>query len=312
MHTERSHIHIAATGSYVPKRVVTNDELATIVDTSDQWIYSHTGIRERRWAEDESTAEMAYHATLDLRTRHSGQIDAIVCATASPDYPGFPSVASLLSERLNTTGPAVDISAGCTGFIYALEVGRGLITGGLAQNVLVVGAEKLSTLLDMEDRSTCVLFGDGAAAVLLEKSRSALWMESYIKSEGGGAASLTIDPAKQSITMEGRAVYNFAVRVIAETIDTLLEQNNLTIDEIDWIVPHQANQRIITASARRYGIAEEKFYMNIERYANTSAASIPLALAEMERCGHLQSGQRIILAGFGAGLTYGGTVLIWK
>ena len=312
MSDEHSHIHISAVGSYVSERVVTNRELASLVDTSDEWIYSHTGIRERRWAEGETTFTMAYFAVQDLLKRYPSPIDAIICATASPDYPGFPSVASQLSERLGSRGPALDVSAGCTGFIYALEVGRAMISSGLATNALVVGSEKLSPLLDMEDRSTCVLFGDGAGALLLERSEEARWLKSYIKSAGGGTSSLAIDPLRRAIRMDGRSVYAFAVRAIAETIDALLEHNNLTISAIDWIVPHQANQRIIAACAKRYAIAEEKFYMNIERYANTSAASIPLALAEMERSGLLQSGQKIILVGFGAGLTYGGTVLVWK
>ena len=308
-----THVQITATGAYLPPRVVTNDELAQFVDTSDQWITGHTGIRERRWADEQmSTSELAYRAALDLVQRCDEPIDAIVCATATPDYPGFPSVASILSERLGCRGPALDVVAGCTGFIYALEVGRAMVASSLAQHVLVIAAEKLSSVLDLRDRNTCVLFGDGAAAVLLEASQEPLFLDSYIKSEGGGSAALTIDSERRVITMEGRSVYTFAVRVIAETIDALLARNNLSIGDIDWIVPHQANMRIIAASARRYGIAEEKFYLNIDRYANTSAASIPIALAEMERSGALSSGQRIILIGFGAGLTYGGSLLLWR
>jgi 3-oxoacyl-[acyl-carrier-protein] synthase-3 len=308
-----AHIQIAATGNYVPPRIVTNDEMASYVDTSDDWIVSHTGIKERRWAEEGiSTSEMAYQAAMNLLSKGDHQIDAIVCATATADYPGFPSVACILAERLGVFGPALDVSAGCTGFIYALEVARGLIAGKTARTVLVIGSEKLSDVLDLTDRNTCVLFGDGAAAVLLQSSHEPLFIDTYIKSEGAGSQSLTIDAQRKVITMQGRAVYAFAVRVIAETIDALLERNDLTIDEIDWIVPHQANSRIITASAKRYGIEESKFFMNIDRYANTSAASIPLALSEMEEKGLLKSGQRIILVGFGAGLTYGGNLLIWR
>jgi len=308
-----THIRITAAASSLPERVVTNDELSSYVDTSDQWIVTHTGIRERRWAgEGETASELAYRATRSLLERYEGEIDAIVCATATADYPGFPSVACILAERLGSRGPALDVSAGCTGFIYALEVGRAMVAGNLAKNVLVVGAEKLSSVLDMSDRNTCVLFGDGAGAVLLERSEEPHFLDSYIKSEAAGSTALTIDAERRVITMEGRSVYSFAVRVIAETIDALLERNNLSIGDIDWIVPHQANRRIITASARRYGIAEEKFYLNIDRYANTSAASIPIALAEMESKGLLKSRQRIILIGFGAGLTYGGSLLLWK
>ena len=312
-HRSFRHVQITAVGSYLPPKVVTNDELASMVDTSDQWIASHTGIRERRWADEgTTTSELAYQAVLDLLQRHPCQIDGIICATATPDYPGFPSVASVLAERLQSRGPAVDVVAGCTGFIYALEMGRLMVASALAARVLVIGAEKLSAVLDLEDRNTCVLFGDGAAAALIEASGEELFLDSYIKSEGGGSGALTIDPNNKVITMEGRSVYTFAVRVIAETIDALLERTGLTIGDIDWIVPHQANLRIIAACAKRYEIAEEKFYMNIDRYANTSAASIPIALAEMEGAGLLKKGQRIMLVGFGAGLTYGGNLLIWR
>ncbi len=312
MYHDPSHTCIAAVGSFVPSRVVTNDELAAIVDTSDQWIVSHTGIRERRWADEETTFDLAYKATVDLLGRYQTTIDAIVCATATADYPGFPSTASLLSEKLGVTGAAVDVSAGCTGFIYALEIGRGMIATGTARTVLIVGSERLSSVLDMRDRSTCVLFGDGAAAVVLTASDQPLWLGTYIRSEASGSKSLTIDPVTKILTMEGRAVYTFAVRAIAETIDALLEEHKLGIDDIDWIVPHQANQRIIASCAKRYGIDESKFFLNIDRYANTSAASIPLALAEMEQSALLTSGQRVILVGFGAGLTYGGVLLLWK
>jgi 3-oxoacyl-[acyl-carrier-protein] synthase-3 len=316
MHTAQP-IQITATGMYVPSRIMDNDELATVVDTSDQWIKSHTGISTRHIADrEEMTSTLALRATEDLlaRSNRSGdQIDAIICATATPDYPGFPSVACILSEKLGTRGAALDVSAGCTGFIYALEVGRGLITTGVATNALIVGAERLSSVLDWSDRNTCVLFGDGAGAVLLERSSSEEGIiDTLLRSEGGGSQALTIDPKRKAITMDGRAVYSFAVRVIAETIDLLLEKHGLTIDQIDWIVPHQANSRIITACAKRYEIEESKFYLNIDRYANTSAASIPLALAEMEERGLLSGGQKIILVGFGAGLTYGGTLLSWR
>ena len=315
MHHERSfrHVQITAVGSYLPPKVVTNDELASMVETSDQWITSHTGIRERRWADEgTTTSELAYQAVLDLQRRHPCQIDGIICATATPDHPGFPSIASILAERLQSRGPAVDVAAGCTGFVYALEMGRLMVASALATSVLIIGAEKLSAVLDLEDRNTCVLFGDGAAAALIEASSEELFLDSYIKSEGGGSRALTIDPNSGVITMEGRSVYTFAVRVIAETIDALLARNGLSIGDIDWIVPHQANLRIIAACAKRYEIAEEKFYMNIDRYANTSAASIPIALAEMESTGLLKKGQRIMLVGFGAGLTYGGNLLIWR
>ena len=310
-------IHITALGSYAPPRVVTNNDLSHMVDTSDAWIQSHTGIRERHIADDEeSTSNLAYKAIEDLLASYNleaSHIDGIVCATATPDYPGFPSVACMIAEQFGITGPALDVSAGCTGFIYALEVARAMIATGSMKNALVVGAEKLSGVVDWNDRNTCVLFGDGAGYALLEFSdqeESGL-IDTLLKAEAAGTKALTIHPEKHAIEMDGRAVYSFAVRTIGDTILALVERNNLNLESIDWIVPHQANRRIIQACSKRYGIPEEKFYMNIDRFANTSAASIPLALREMDRAGLLKKGQRILMVGFGAGLTYGGTLLTW-
>ncbi len=309
------YIQITALGSYAPSKVVSNDELSKIVETSDEWIHSHTGIKERHIAPDEQkTSDIAYKAIKDLLHHNhikANQIDGIVCATATPDYPGFPSVACMIAEHFGITGPALDVSAGCTGFIYALEVARSMILSGSMKNALVLGAEKLSSVIDWKDRNTCVLFGDGAGCAFLEPSEEPGFMDTFLKAEAAGTKALTITADTHTITMEGRAVYAFAVRTILQTIETLADRNGLTIDEIDWIVPHQANMRIIAACAKRYNIPEEKFYMNIERYANTSAASIPLALAEMDRKGLLKKGQKIIMVGFGAGLTYGGTLVTW-
>ncbi|MDD3929727.1 MAG: beta-ketoacyl-ACP synthase 3, partial [Sphaerochaeta sp.] len=245
-------IQITAVGSYAPSKVITNDELAELVDTSDEWIKSHTGIAERHIAEKgELTSDLAYKAIEDLfkrSGRNAGEIDGIVVATATPDFPGFPSTACLLAERLGSKGPALDVSAGCTGFIYALETARALIAVGTMKNALVVGAEKLSDVINWEDRNTCVLFGDGAGCVLLEANEEGIGIQdSLLKAEAAGSASLTIDPKSRHITMDGRSVYSFAVRTIGETIITLAERNNLKLTELDWIVPHQANQRIIAA-----------------------------------------------------------------
>ncbi|NCC64933.1 MAG: ketoacyl-ACP synthase III [Spirochaetia bacterium] len=309
-------IQITALGSYAPPKVVTNTDLKNLVDTSDAWIQSHTGIQERHIAQhDMSTCDMAYLSIEDLLKTHNrkaSEIDGIICATATADYPGFPSVACMLAERLGTTGPAMDISAGCTGFIYALEVARSMIASQSMKNALVVGSEKLSSVIDWKDRNTCVLFGDGAGCALLEAKDEGIGiMDTYLKAEAAGSKSLVINPQTRAIEMDGRAVYAFAVRTIGQTIETLVKRNNLSLDEIDWIVPHQANKRIITACAKRFEIQEEKFYMNIQHYANTSAASIPIALKEMEQKGLLKEGQKILLVGFGAGLTYGGTLLTW-
>ncbi|WP_332445957.1 beta-ketoacyl-ACP synthase III [Sphaerochaeta sp.] len=309
-------IQITAVGAYAPPKVLTNTELSTIVDTSDEWIRSHTGIGERHIAEKEqTTSDLAMLAVEDLLARFGrskDEIDGIVVATATSDYPGFPSTACLLAERLGTSGPALDVSAGCTGFIYALEVARAMILSNSMRNALVIGAEKLSSVINWKDRNTCVLFGDGAGCVLLEQDSSKQGLlDTLLKAEGAGSGALTIDPGQRCITMEGRAVYNFAVRSIGETILSLVQRNNLTIDDIDWIVPHQANKRIISACAKRYSLNEDAFYLNIEHYANTSAASIPLALAEMQKKGLLKEGQKLLFVGFGAGLTYGGSLLVW-
>ena len=309
-------IQITALGSYSPVRIVTNDELSRRVDTSDEWIRSHTGIAQRHLAaESETTSELACKAVENMLAtygRSAAQIDGIIVATATPDYPGFPSTACLLAQRLGITGPALDISAGCTGFIYALEVGRAMIASGAMENALVVGSETLSSVIDWDDRNTCVLFGDGAGCVLLEsKEENEGILDTYLKAEAAGAEALVIDPKSRTIKMDGRSVYSFAVRSIRHTIETLLHRNNLTIADISWIVPHQANQRIIAACAKRLDIDVQKFYLNIEQYANTSAASIPLALAEMREKGLLKDGQKLLLVGFGAGLTYGGTLLTW-
>lgn len=309
-------IQITALGSYAPQKVVTNDELSHLVETSDEWIRSHTGIGERHIAtEEEFCSDLAYKAILDLLTssgKQASDIDGIVVATATPDFPGFPSTACLLAERLGTKGPALDVAAGCTGFIYALEIARGMILSGTMKNALVIGAEKLSSVVNWNDRNTCVLFGDGAGCALVEQTEAESGIiDTILRAEGAGSGSLTITKEDHTITMEGRAVYAFAVRTIGQTILDLVARNNLKVEDIDWIVPHQANQRIISACAKRHGMDESRFYMNIERYANTSAASIPLALREMQEKGLLKDGQKIILVGFGAGLTYGGSLLTW-
>ncbi|MGH0052554.1 MAG: beta-ketoacyl-ACP synthase III [Sphaerochaetaceae bacterium] len=309
-------VHITALGSYTPSKVVTNTDLSEMVDTSDLWIKSHTGIRERHIAEkNELTSTLAYRATQDLLEAYSieaSHIDGIICATATPDYSGFPSVACMIAEQFGITGPAMDVSAGCTGFIYALEVARAMIAIGSMRNALVIGAEKLSSVVNWKDRNTCVLFGDGAGCALLEASEEGTGiLDTLLKAEAAGTKALVVSQENHTIEMDGRAVYSFAVRTIGQTIRTLVERNNLSIEEIDWIVPHQANQRIIQACAKRYEIPEEKFYMNIAHYANTSAASIPLALREMDKKDLLKHGQKILMVGFGAGLTYGGTLLTW-
>lgn len=310
-------IYISSIGYYVPEKIVTNNDLARSVETNDEWIHSHTGIRERRIADaNEKCSDLAVKAALDLfakSNRNKDEIDGIVVATATSDHYGFPSTACIVAEKLGIKGAAaLDIGAGCTGFIYALEVARAMIMSGSMTKALVFGSEKLSDVVDWNDRNTCVLFGDGAGCVLLERTEEQKGIiDCTLHSEGAGSLALTITEDTKTITMDGRAVYSFAVRAIGDTVLELLKRNDLTIGDITWIVPHQANNRIIAACSKRYGFDPSRFYMNIERYANTSAASIPIALAEMEERGLLANGDKILFVGFGAGLTYGGTLIQW-
>jgi 3-oxoacyl-[acyl-carrier-protein] synthase-3 len=326
-------IRIVSVGAYVPERRISNDELAQSVDTSDEWIRSHTGIGNRHiCSEDQASSDLAVEAAA-IAIRSSGlspdDIDMVIVATATPDYLGFPSTSCIVQDRLgiNDCG-AFDITAGCTGFVYALETGRALIHAGTAKHVLVIGVEALSKIVNWEDRNTCVLFGDGAGAVILgaaDDDDKSGFIDSILRSEGSGALSLIrkaggsrepFDREKTEdkdiyLTMDGRKVYNFAVKVNAELITSILERNGLTFDDVDWVVPHQANIRIIQASARRLGIDLDKFFINIEEYANTSAASIPIALNQLAGTGKLERGQLILFIGFGAGLTYGANLIRW-
>ena len=321
---------ISSVGMYVPPRIMANDELARNVDTSDEWIYSHTGIKARHVAAPGVAAsDLAVEASnraLERAGVPASDLDLILLATSTPDYLGLPSTASVVQDRLGATSAgAMDLVAACTGFIYALSTGRAYIDSGMARRVLVVGAEVYSSIINWQDRNTCVLFGDGAGAVLLEPGgpdRGVI--DAMLCSVGSGAERL-YRPAggsreacvpgtpegRTKLHMEGRQVYNFAVQAIIDVVHGLLERNRLTFDDIDHVVPHQANVRIIEAACRRAGFPQEKFFTNIAEYANTSAASIPIALYEMEQKGLLRRGQRIITVGFGAGLTYGGNLVVW-
>ncbi|MDY7028385.1 MAG: beta-ketoacyl-ACP synthase III [Spirochaetota bacterium] len=325
-------VYIRSIAAYVPQKRVSNDELAQSVDTSDEWIQSHTGIKNRHiCADDEVTSDLGVKAAETAIQRadiDKSAIDMVIAATASPDYPGFPSTASIIQDKLGLENAgAFDLVAGCTGFVYGLETARGLLTGGRIRNVLVIGVETLSRITNWEDRNTCVLFGDGAGAAILsadEEQQDSI-LDSELRSEGSGAQHL-IRPAGGSsnpidfrttpqddlyIQMNGRQVYNFAVRVNTEIIQRLLERNSMTVDDLRWIVPHQANIRIIQAAAKRLKLPMEKFFTNIDEYANTSAASIPIALNELYETDRIKRGDYILLTGFGAGLTYGGNLLRW-
>jgi 3-oxoacyl-[acyl-carrier-protein] synthase-3 len=324
---------IRSTGTYVPVRRMSNDELPKDLDTSDEWIVSHTGIRYRHLAaDDQAASDLAVEASRKALHRGSiepGEIDMILVATATPDFVGFPATASIVQDKLGAqNAAAMDIVAGCTGFIYGLETARGFIVSGFARHVLLIGSEVLTRHIDWQDRNTCVLFGDGAGAAVLGPDASTEptgVLDSYIRSEGSGARLLERTAGGSRfpfllgntpqrdvyLKMEGRQVYNFAVRVIVETIQLLLERNKLSVERIRYIIPHQANLRIIEAAAKRAKIPIEKFYINIQEFANTSAATIPIALAEMQGKHMLEPGDLLLTVGFGAGLTYGGNLIRW-
>ncbi len=335
-------IEIIATGRYLPVNRVTNDDLSKTMDTNDEWIRSHTGIGARHLAaDDQATSDLAYEAALAaLESLSPGDplaaaktLDLIIVATASPDFIGFPSVACILQDRLGAEkAGAFDLVAGCTGFVYALDAAAGMLALGERKRALVIGAETLSRITDWTDRSTCVLFGDAAGAVIVERTdapnsgsgRRGL-IQSILRAQGSGAKELicerggTRHPFKKGETIEkavvlemnGRAVYNFAVKAICDIMEELLKKEGLTFADVKKIVPHQANERIVQAAAKRLGIPVEKFFMNIEKYANTSGATIPVALDEYARSGELAKGDLIMTVGFGAGLTYGGNLIIW-
>lgn len=324
--------YIEAIGSSVPERRMHNDELAELVDTSDEWIFSHTGIKHRHIAADDEAASdlgiAACRRALERSDVDSSSIDLVLLATSTPDYIGLPSTACVVQDAIGAeSAAAMDLMAACTGFIYALETARVFIKAGSARNVLVVGSEVYSKIVDWSDRSTCVLFGDGAGAAVVrgvESDRSRI-VDSFLRSKGEGAEALArldggtrrpyvpdrTEETKLCLFMNGRRVYNFAVPAVIETIETLLERNGLTFEDIKYVVPHQANVRIIEAACKRAGFPFEKFYMNIHEYANTSAASIPIALDEMLGKGLLERGDLLLTVGFGAGLTFGGNVLYW-
>jgi len=322
--------HIVGWGKYIPERVLTNDDLARMVDTSDEWIRTRTGIAQRRLAVDgQCTSDMAIqaaHRALEVAGFRPALVELIIVATITPDTP-FPSTACLVQDAIGAThAAAFDLSAGCTGFIYALAVASDLINAGGYSNALVIGAETLSRITDWTDRETCVLFGDGAGAVLLQaKDLDGGVLASVLGSDGSGAELLAV-PAGGSrmpvseqtmaerlhfITMRGREVFRFAVGAMPRATRDVLEKAKLDLADVDLIIPHQANQRIIDAAARSLGLPAEKFYSNLEWYGNTSAASIPIALCEAVEQGLIHRDSLVVCVGFGAGLTWGATAIRW-
>jgi 3-oxoacyl-[acyl-carrier-protein] synthase III len=320
----RHGVRVLGVGSHAPSHVMSNDELATLVDTSDEWIAQRTGIRERRIAgESESSASLGAEAArqaVEDAGIDPGELDLIVAATASPDY-YFPATASLIGERIGAQSVAgYDLSAACTGFVYALAQGYGQIASGMADTVLVVGTEVFSRLLDWNDRSTCVLFGDGAGAVVLRRDGDDSGLLGFeMGADGRGAGLLSVaaaghtatDPEGPYVQMNGPEVYKFATRVVVESAERCLEAASLEVGQVDVFLPHQANKRIIDHAARRLGIDEDRVFMNVAHYGNTSAASIPIGLDEAYRAGRLGEGDIVLMVGFGGGLAWGSCVMEW-
>jgi len=312
---------IVGTGSYLPARVVTNDELSRTLDTSDEWIRTRTGIRQRHIAEPAQTSSdlalPASRAALAAAGVGVGEIDLIVVATSTPDFV-FPSAACLLQAKLGAKNcPAFDVQAVCTGFIYALATADNFIRAGQAKTALVVGTEVFSRILDWNDRGTCVLFGDGAGAVVLRGDASPGIRSTVLHADGTHAGILSVPGnvcggqivGSPFVQMEGQAVFKFAVRVLDEAAREALAQCGLEVTDIDWLIPHQANMRILDATARRLGLPHEKVIVTVDRHANTSAASVPLALDEAVRDGRIRAGHKVLLEGVGGGFTWGAALV---
>jgi 3-oxoacyl-[acyl-carrier-protein] synthase III len=316
-------IGITGLGSYVPQRVLTNAELAGMVDTSDEWIRERTGIRERRIAApEEAMSDLALPAAREALARSGadpGSVDLVIVATVTPDM-AFPSTSALLAAELGMPDAAAyDLSAGCTGFVYAVAQAHAMLASGLARRALVVGGDVLSKILDWEDRSTLVLFGDGAGAVVMEPVREGGFVGFELGADGGGGVHLWLpgsgsrafDDPERYVKMNGREVFKFATRVLVSSAERVLAACGLSVDDIDVYVPHQANVRIIDHAVRKLGIPEERVVTNVDRYGNTSSGSIPLALADAAAEGRLRPGQVVLMTGMGAGLTWGSGVIEW-
>lgn len=326
--------HIVGWGSYLPQEVLTNHDLSRIVNTSHDWIYTRTGIRERRIAnERETTASMAFEAAaraLAVADMRPSELELIIVATSTPESV-FPATACQVQDYLGASyAGAFDLSAACSGFVYALSMAANSIASGAVNNAVVVGAEMMSRVLDWEDRGTCILFGDGAGAVVLEGSSvPGGVMASTLRSDGSGGDMLrlpavydnpvpTLGPSfsangyhSNTIRMNGRQVFRFATRAISDSVEDVLEQAELTVDDVSLIIPHQANVRIIDVAAKRLGVPRERFFLNVDRAGNTSAASIPLALCEAVRAGLLKPDDNVVFVGFGGGLTWAASVVKW-
>lgn len=327
--TNGFHVSITGLGASVPDRVLTNRELATIVNTSDEWIVTRTGIRERRVAgPDEALSDVslpAARAALEQAGLAGADLDLVIVATVTPDM-AFPATAALIADELGAhSAGAYDLSAGCTGFVYAVAQAYAMLAGGLCNRALVIGGDLLSKVVDWEDRATCVLFGDGAGAVVLERVERGGFLGFELGADGGGGMQLympaggsrapataeTVAAREHFARMNGREVFKFATRVLVSSAEQLLDEVGLTVADVDVYVPHQANIRIIRHAAEKLGIPEEKVVVNVDRYGNTSSGSIPLALADAAATGMIGEGTIVLMTGMGAGLTWGSSVMEW-
>jgi 3-oxoacyl-[acyl-carrier-protein] synthase-3 len=316
-------ISITGLGCHVPERILSNDELATMVDTNDEWIRERTGIRERRIArDDEALTDIALPAcrrALAMAGVEPSSIDLVIVATVTPDM-AFPSASALLADELGMPDAAAyDLSAGCTGFVYAIAQAHAMLAAGLARRALVVGGDVLSKILDWHDRSTLVLFGDGAGAVVVERVDDGGFLGFELGADGGGGESLWLpgsgsrrfDDPDRYVKMNGREVFKFATRVMVTSAEAILDECGLSIEDVDVYVPHQANVRIIDHAVRKLGVPAGRTVINVDRYGNTSSGSIPLALADAADDGRLESGKLVLLTGMGAGLTWGSALIRW-
>jgi len=318
---------ITAVEGYLPEHIMTNDDLSKFVDTSDEWIRSRTGISERRIMKDGSTSDMgtiAVQRLLEKKGIDPLEIDLVICGTVTPDYP-FPSTANVISDKAGMKNAwSFDVNAACSGFLYGLTVGSQFIETGKYKKILVLGVDKMSSIVDYQDRTTCVIFGDGGGVVLLEPNEEGLGVmdtimhsdgagRNYLLQPGGGcvapASHETVDQRLHYVKQEGKQVFKFAVTNMAEVSAKIMEDNNLTSEDIDWLVPHQANLRIIDATASRMGLPAEKVMINIQKYGNTTAGTLPLCLWDWES--KLKKGDNLILSAFGGGFTWGAIYLKW-
>ncbi len=315
------HIRISGTGSALPARVLTNTELETFVDTSDRWIRERTGICQRHVAADDETtsslATRAARAAIEAAGLQADDIDLLIIATTTPDMV-FPSTACIVQNALGIADCiAFDMQAVCTGFVYGLATAERFMRGGGVRHALVIGAETFTRLLDWTDRGTCVLFGDGAGAVVLSQSDTPGLLSSHLHADGSQAGILCVPGAVRAgaiapapfVHMDGQSVFKIAVRVLDDVAREALAHNHLSVDQVDWFIPHQANTRILSSTARKLGIAESRVVVTVDRHGNTSAASIPLALDTAVRDGRIQSGQLLLLAAVGGGMTWGGALV---